>query len=113
MHFPDRYKPLPDPVAKVQFLGLQLELLEDFRIRLVQVMKEAAHIPTGHAYTAVLNAIHYIVQVLREWNELVVGTVLMMDVFFSWHLFVLSCHCEHLPPEFVHRSTPSQHCCRT
>jgi hypothetical protein len=68
----DRYKPLPDPVAKVQFLGLQLELLEDFRIRLVQVMKEAAHHPTGHIYTAVLNAIHYIVQVLREWNELVV-----------------------------------------
>nr|KAG5713929.1 hypothetical protein BaRGS_024556 [Batillaria attramentaria] len=67
----DRYKPLPDPVAKVQFLGLQLELLEDFRIRLVQVMKEAAHTPTGPAYTAVLNAIHYIVQVLREWNELV------------------------------------------
>ncbi|XP_076459173.1 RAD50-interacting protein 1-like [Babylonia areolata] len=67
----DRYKPLPDPVAKVQFVGLQLELLEDFRIRLVQVMKEAAHTPTSHAHTAVLNAIHYIAQVLKEWNELV------------------------------------------
>ncbi|KAL8616926.1 hypothetical protein ACOMHN_041845 [Nucella lapillus] len=65
----DRYKSLPDPVAKVQFVGLQLELLEDFRIRLVQVMKEAAHTPTSHPHTAVLNAIHYIAQVLRTWNE--------------------------------------------
>ena len=64
---------LPDPVAKVRFLGLQLELLEDFRIRLVQVMKEAGHLPTGHAYTAVLNAVHYITSVLKEWNELVVS----------------------------------------
>ncbi|XP_025106000.1 RAD50-interacting protein 1-like [Pomacea canaliculata] len=67
----DRYKPLPDPVAKVQFLGLQLELLEDFRIRLVQVMKDAAPAPTAHTHTAVLNAIHYIVQVLKEWSEMV------------------------------------------
>lgn len=59
-------------MAKVRFLGLQLELLEDFRIRLVQVMKEVVHAPTGPIYTAVLNAIHYIAQVLREWSELVV-----------------------------------------
>lgn len=60
-------------MAKVQFLGLQLELLEDFRIRLVQVMKDAAPAPTAHTHTAVLNAIHYIVQVLKEWSEMVVS----------------------------------------
>ncbi|CAL1527454.1 unnamed protein product [Lymnaea stagnalis] len=66
----DRYKRLPVSDAKLQFLGLQLELLEDYRMRLVQVMKEAATAPTGHVFCAVLNAVHYVVQVLGEWSEL-------------------------------------------
>ncbi|XP_059140447.1 RAD50-interacting protein 1-like [Physella acuta] len=66
----DRYKRLPVSDAKLQFLGLQMELLEDFRMRLVQVMKEASTAPTGHMFCAVLNAVHYVVQVLEEWSEL-------------------------------------------
>ncbi|CAG5129171.1 unnamed protein product, partial [Candidula unifasciata] len=66
----DRYRRLPVSDAKLQFLGLQLELLEDFRMRLVQVMKEASSAPTGPVYCAVLNAVHYISQVLKEWSEL-------------------------------------------
>ncbi|KAH9508475.1 RAD50-interacting protein 1 [Bulinus truncatus] len=66
----DRYKRLPVSDAKLQFLGLQLELLEDFRMRLVQVMKEASTGPTGPTFCAVLNAVHYVVQVLGDWSEL-------------------------------------------
>ncbi|KAI8794641.1 RAD50-interacting protein 1 [Biomphalaria glabrata] len=66
----DRYKRLPVSDAKLQFLGLQLELLEDFRMRLVQVMKDASTSPTGPTFCAVLNAVHYVVQVLGEWSEL-------------------------------------------
>uniref|UniRef100_A0A0B6ZWY6 RAD50-interacting protein 1 n=1 Tax=Arion vulgaris TaxID=1028688 RepID=A0A0B6ZWY6_9EUPU len=66
----DRYRRLPVSDAKLQFLGLQLELLEDFRMRLVQVMKEASSAPTGNIFCAVLNAVHYIAHVLKEWSEL-------------------------------------------
>ncbi|RUS71090.1 hypothetical protein EGW08_021151 [Elysia chlorotica] len=66
----DRYRKLPVSDAKLQFLGLQLELLEDFRMRLVQVMKNTSTAPTGHIQCAVLNAVHYVTQVLRDWSEL-------------------------------------------
>ncbi|XP_035829833.1 RAD50-interacting protein 1 isoform X2 [Aplysia californica] len=66
----ERYRRLPVSEAKLQFLSVQLELLEDFRMRLVQVRKEASQEPTGQRFCAVLNATHYVVQVLREWSEL-------------------------------------------
>ncbi|KAL3877501.1 hypothetical protein ACJMK2_035200 [Sinanodonta woodiana] len=67
----DRYKHLPHPAHKIQFLDLQLELLEDFRIRIVQVMKDVTHSPLGDRYCAILNTTYYISEVLREWSELV------------------------------------------
>ncbi|XP_041364407.1 RAD50-interacting protein 1-like [Gigantopelta aegis] len=67
----ERYKPLPEATSKLQFLGLQLELLEDFRIRIVQVMKQETHSPTGACFSSILNAVHYVIEVLREWSELV------------------------------------------
>jgi len=66
----DRYRKLPVSEAKLQFLSVQLEMLEDFRMRLVQVGKEAGQEPTGQRFCAVLNASHYVVQVLKEWSEL-------------------------------------------
>ena len=36
----DRYKNLPTASRKLQFLELQKDLVDDFRIRLTQVMKE-------------------------------------------------------------------------
>ena len=68
----DRYKPLPHPSHKLQFLDLQLELLEDFRIRIVQV-KDNTHNPLGERYCAIMNTAYYITEVLREWSELVVS----------------------------------------
>ncbi|KAK6169188.1 hypothetical protein SNE40_020286 [Patella caerulea] len=67
----DRYKPLPTPASQLQFLKLQLELLEEFRVRVVQIMKEYTHNPVGEQFAAILNGVHYVVEVLREWSELV------------------------------------------
>nr|XP_022318447.1 RAD50-interacting protein 1-like isoform X1 [Crassostrea virginica] len=63
----DRYKYLPSPDHRLKFLSMQLELLEDFRIRLVQVMKEVTHDSLGDTFCAIINAVHYIIEVLREW----------------------------------------------
>lgn len=72
--FTDRYKCLPSPVHKLNFLKLQLELFEDFRIRLVQVMKEVVHHPLENMFCAILNAVYYVTEVLTEWSDLLVCT---------------------------------------
>ncbi|KAK3090237.1 hypothetical protein FSP39_010285 [Pinctada imbricata] len=67
----DRYKYLPSPTHRLKFLQLQLELLEDFRIRLVQVMKEVTLNPLGDMFCAILNAVHFVTEVLKDWSNLV------------------------------------------
>lgn len=50
--------------CRLQFLQLQLDLIENFRRRLVQLHN------MGHVSTAkILNAINYVTSVLREWGE--------------------------------------------
>ncbi|GAB1607404.1 RAD50-interacting protein 1-like [Argonauta hians] len=66
----DRYKHLPQPQHKLRFLALQQELLEDFRTRLVQVMKQDAQNILGQQYCSILNTASYIVEVLQQWSEL-------------------------------------------
>ena len=75
----DRYKPLPHPSHKLRFLDLQLELLEDFRIRVVQV-KDNTHNPLGERFCAIMNTAYYITEVLREWSELIVSWVVYVNV---------------------------------
>ena len=71
----ERYKPLAYPSNKLQFLGLQLELLEDFRARLAQVKsaEETLMEPLGHTPAAILNTASYIEEILNEWRELPVS----------------------------------------
>lgn len=71
--FPDRYKNLPTASRKLQFLGLQKELVDDFRIRLTQVMKEETRASLGFRYCAILNAVNYIATVLADWADNVVS----------------------------------------
>ncbi|XP_060571734.1 RAD50-interacting protein 1-like [Ruditapes philippinarum] len=66
----DRYKPLPHSSQKLSFLDLQLELLEDFRVRIIQV-KDNTHNPFSDCFCSILNTAHYVTEVLREWSELV------------------------------------------
>ncbi|KAG0728928.1 RAD50-interacting protein 1 [Chionoecetes opilio] len=66
----DRYKRLPQPGHRLQFLELQLELLDDFRVRLVQVMKGERQDPLTSHYPAILNTTHYLSQTLADWSDL-------------------------------------------
>lgn len=67
----ERYCNLPQPGHQLQFLNLQLELIESFRRRLVQLH---SHQDSGVTTTNVLNAVNYVNSVLREWGENVVCT---------------------------------------
>ncbi|CAJ1055689.1 RAD50-interacting protein 1 [Xyrichtys novacula] len=69
----ERYRPLPSPSAQLKFLELQRELVDDFRIRLTQVMKEESRSPLSARYCAILNAVNYICTILGDWGD---------DVFF-------------------------------
>ncbi|XP_027395495.1 RAD50-interacting protein 1 isoform X3 [Bos indicus x Bos taurus] len=65
----DRYKNLPTASRKLQFLELQKDLVDDFRIRLTQVMKEETRASLGFRYCAILNAVNYISAVLADWAD--------------------------------------------
>ncbi|KAJ8262346.1 hypothetical protein GJAV_G00165400 [Gymnothorax javanicus] len=65
----DRYRSLPCSRAQLSFLALQRELVDDFRLRLTQVMKEDSRCPLGSRYCAVLNAANYISTVLSDWAD--------------------------------------------
>uniref|UniRef100_A0A1A9W381 RINT1-like protein n=1 Tax=Glossina brevipalpis TaxID=37001 RepID=A0A1A9W381_9MUSC len=60
----DRYYSLIQPGHQLQFLDLQLKLIDDFRRRLVQLHSSGVieSIP-------ILNAINYVKMVLSEWGE--------------------------------------------
>lgn len=62
----ERYCILPQPGHQLQFLNLQLELIDSFRRRLVQLHNSAED---NVCATKVLNAINYVVSVLGEWGE--------------------------------------------
>nr|XP_020494420.1 RAD50-interacting protein 1 [Labrus bergylta] len=65
----ERYRPLPSPSAQLKFLELQRELVDDFRIRLTQVMKEESRSPLSARYCAILNAVNYICTILGDWGD--------------------------------------------
>ncbi|XP_077980445.1 RAD50-interacting protein 1-like [Glandiceps talaboti] len=65
----DRYKNLPFPNHRIRFLELQLDLLDDFRIRLLQVKKEESKTPLGNNYCAIMNAVNYVIVELQKWAD--------------------------------------------
>nr|CAD7571698.1 unnamed protein product [Timema californicum] len=66
----ERYTGLPQPGHRLQFLELQLELLDDFRVRLLQLLHEETSDPLSSRLPAILNTIHYLASVLQEWGGL-------------------------------------------
>lgn len=60
----ERYCILPQPSHQLQFLALQIELIDNFRRRLGQL-----HNSGNVNALNVLNAIFYVASVLREWGE--------------------------------------------
>jgi len=74
----ERYSSLPQPGHRLQFLELQLELLDEFRVRLLQLLHETSE-PLNPRLVAILNTISYLALVLQEWGGL---TVLSYN--YSW-----------------------------
>lgn len=68
----ERYSSLPQPGHWLQFLELQLELLDDFRVRLLQLLHEEPVDPLNSRLPAILNTISYLASVLQEWGDLTV-----------------------------------------
>ncbi|XP_055622664.1 RINT1-like protein [Toxorhynchites rutilus septentrionalis] len=63
----ERYCALPQPGQQLQFLDLQLKLIDNFRRRLVQLHNSPG--TDRVSSTKILNAINYITSVLQEWGE--------------------------------------------
>ncbi|KAL0892967.1 hypothetical protein ABMA27_014637 [Loxostege sticticalis] len=73
----DRYAVLPQPGHRLQFLELQLELVEEWRVRLTQLLNAAvgtlrpetflAADASPHPLTAVINAAHHTRTILLQW----------------------------------------------
>ncbi|XP_047529205.1 RAD50-interacting protein 1 [Vanessa atalanta] len=71
----DRYAILPQPGHRLQFLELQLELIEEWRVRLTQLLSAAAaalktesFLVTGlHPLIAIINTAHHTRTVLLQW----------------------------------------------
>jgi len=74
----ERYSSLLQPGHRLQFLELQLELLDEFRVRLLQLLHETSE-PLNPRLVAILNTISYLALVLQEWGGL---TVLSYN--YSW-----------------------------
>ncbi|KAI4491012.1 hypothetical protein M0802_010515 [Mischocyttarus mexicanus] len=64
----DRYKHLPQPGHRLQFLELQLELIDDWRVRLLQLLHEDCVDPLASLMPCILNTLHYVANVLEEWG---------------------------------------------
>jgi len=92
----ERYSSLPQPGHRLQFLELQLELLDEFRVRLLQLLHETSE-PLNPQLVAILNTMSYLALVLQEWGGLTVlsynysctsdGTYCM-----CWHWSSLTVH---------------------
>lgn len=62
---------LTDTSLQYQFVKLELEILDDFRLRLIQLVHNCDHSwPYSQQYFAIINSINYLIVVLDEWKNL-------------------------------------------
>lgn len=66
----ERYEGLPQPGHRLQFLELQLELLDDFRVRLLQLGNAENDEGIDSKITIIANTTHYIENVLIDWGQM-------------------------------------------
>lgn len=67
----ERYECLPQPGHRLQFLELQLELLDDFRIRLLQIAHEEQITDIVESKIPMIaNTLYYIENVLLDWGAM-------------------------------------------
>lgn len=77
----DRYSSLPYPSKKLRFVHLQLELINDFHLRLCQIIRDEAKTPFSKSYLGALNTVNYIIFILDEWKNSTVSIFKMFKVF--------------------------------
>lgn len=65
----DRYCNLPYPYKKLRFVSLQIELLNEFHLRLCQIIRSEVKTPFGKIYLGALNTVNYITYILDEWKN--------------------------------------------
>ncbi|XP_044756636.1 RAD50-interacting protein 1-like [Coccinella septempunctata] len=65
----DRYESLPQPGHRLQFLELQLELLDDFRVRLIQIAKAEEGNVIESKVPMIANTLFYMENVLLDWGN--------------------------------------------
>lgn len=66
----ERYESLPQPGHRLQFLDLQLELLDDFRVRLLQLLHEENDDDATYRTALIANTAHYVEDVLIDWGSM-------------------------------------------
>ncbi|CAH1179774.1 unnamed protein product [Phaedon cochleariae] len=66
----ERYEALPQPGHRLQFLELQLELLDDFRVRLLQLVNAEEGNIVESRIPSIANSIYYIENVLLDWGTM-------------------------------------------
>lgn len=69
----DRYESLPQPGHRLQFLDLQLEILDDFRVRLLQLVNAESSNIVESKIPFIANTISYIESVLIDWGAMLVS----------------------------------------
>lgn len=65
----DRYESLPQPGHRLQFFELQLELLDDFRVRLIQIAKAEEGNVIESKVPMIANTLFYMENVLIDWGN--------------------------------------------
>ena len=65
----ERYKYLARPRHRLTFLELQLQLLEDFRVRLVQLVRSGTEEPLRASFCPIVVTVQHLVHVLASWAE--------------------------------------------
>ncbi|OAD55603.1 RAD50-interacting protein 1 [Eufriesea mexicana] len=68
----------PTQPATVFFLELQLELIDDWRVRLLQLLHENYEDPLTSLMPYILNTLHYVATILEEWGV----TVHFLQLYF-------------------------------
>lgn len=70
----ERYELLTQPGHRLQFLELQLELLDDFRVRLLQLTNAETGNVVESKMPMIANTLYYVENVLVDWgNTLVIN----------------------------------------
>lgn len=75
---------------RLQFLELQLELIDEWRVRLLQLTHQNYEDPLESLMPKILNTYHYVSCVLMEWGETVVSSTIFNLKLFSKLFFLFA-----------------------